>query len=303
MSEIPESEQPGQPDRSLAPRKERFALSRQAWTAYFLGVLVILSTVPFQRVASYRAERLVPYVSGLLLGLLLISILPSLLVFYISRRSHQAASITFMVFVALGALGQVAEVARNRGGILDDEAVLNRVGPAFLGWLKEQATPYQQACEKMGEKSPFQPSWLKERAELASAREQVLRVRKANGELRDLHDRMLPAIRRLLAAQGVREEDQSRLAAVISGSFAKTRTIFAALRDQDDGITAEFLKAFDLLEANWGHWSFDADAGAVVFENDIAAKEFEAARAKIEELAQAQQRDSAEFLRAMKEDK
>ena len=46
------------------------------------------------------------YILGRLLGLLIVSLLPSLLVFYLSKRSHSAASITFLIVVALGALGQ-----------------------------------------------------------------------------------------------------------------------------------------------------------------------------------------------------
>ncbi len=64
MSQIPDSEQPGLPQRPVPLPKEQFSLSRGDWTAYFIGAVVILATLPFQRSTPHPVERLVPYIFG-----------------------------------------------------------------------------------------------------------------------------------------------------------------------------------------------------------------------------------------------
>ena len=301
MNRIPDSEYT-EPTRPVTPLpKEKFSLSRRDWTAYLLGVTVILLMEPFQRSASDPIERLVPYISGKIAALLILGILAALVAFYLSRRSQKAASVTFMVVVALGTMGQVGEVARNRRGALDDEAVLNHVVPAFLGWLKEQMTPYQRACETVADKSPLRPSWLKERTDLVAVREQILLLRRVNEELRDLYDRAPTAIRNKLAEQGVPEADRPRLSRIVSDQFGKTKTVFAAMRDQDEAIATEYLTVCDLLNENWGHWHSDANADTIVFDNDTTNKWFSAAKAKVLRLFEEQERDRTEFLMTMQQ--
>jgi hypothetical protein len=229
---------------------------------------------------------------------MIVAVLPSLLAFYLSRRSRNALSTTFAIFIALGAIGQIGEAVRNGGRALDDETVLNRVGPKLLGWLRNQVAPYRRACEEMAEKSLDEPSWLKERTDLVALRERVARARKANRELRDLFSRASPVIREELLAQGVPEGDCARLGAVISDHLAKTRVLFAGMRDQDDAIATELLKLCDLLDENWAHWHFDGNAGTIVFDDNAANREFRGTQVKLRKLAQEQERDRAEFLRA-----
>jgi hypothetical protein len=301
MNGTSDSDRNGAAIPPMVPTKERFSLSRRDWVAYFGGAAVIVFTQPFQRTPPYPLERLVPYILGQLAALLIISFLAALLVFFLSKRSKNAASMTFMICVALGAVGQVGEVVRNGGRPTNDDAVLNRVTPTFLKWLKDQGVPYHEAREKMVERSPTRPGWLKERTDLVSARERIVRFREANGELRDLYGRMSRAIREELAAQGVREKDRSRLAKVIADqpAIAKTRSAFTALRDQDDAIAAELLKACDLLDESWDHWRFDAKTGTTVFEDVSANKAFNAIQTKVQQLGEEQERDRANTLRAI----
>jgi len=299
MSQVPHSDQGGMPHQTEPLRKKRFWLSRRDWAVFIFGAAVVLAMQPFQRSASYPLVRLVPYIFGQVTGLLIISILPSLLAFYLSRRSRTAASTTFVIFVALGATAQVDAVLRNGGRPLDDEAVLNQVAPRFLQWMKDQMAPYQRACNKLEKMSPLLPGQLKERTDLANAREQIQRVRKASDDLRDLCIRAPQRIQELLAAQGVPERDRSRLATAMSDQFIKNRALFAALRDSDDAITAGLLKACDVLDENWGRWHYDADAGVIAFENDATDTEFNAIVARLQEVGQKQEQDRAEYLRRL----
>ena len=155
---------------------------------------------------------------------------------------------------------------------------------------------YQHECERMSEKSPAKPDWLKKRTDLIDARERIARVRKANDELREVYSRMYPVIQKELAAEGVSEGDRPRLAAAILRCFEKTKSLFAESRGLDDGITKELLRACDLLDDNWAKWHFDADTGAVVFDNDDAAAAFNAIQVKVQELAE-KQRQVAEVIR------
>ncbi len=93
---------------------------------FALGVVVVLAVQPFQATGSMPLDRLPGYVMGKLVGLLIFSLVPALVVFYASRRSRKAASITFIVVVILAMLGQVGEA------IGDLRASANRPQP-FVG--------------------------------------------------------------------------------------------------------------------------------------------------------------------------
>lgn len=275
--------------------KERFSLSRRDWTAFLLGGAVVLAMAPFQENACYPIERLVPYTVGTLLGLLLISLLPSLLAFYLCRRSRRAASTTFLVFVALGSIGQVGEVVRHGGTTSNEKAVLSHVASTIQRWLSEHLVPYHRICENMGETSPLNPTWLKEKSDLGDARERILLVRKANGELRGLLGRMAPVVANELATLGVPVENRARLTKLILGNLDGAGKVFTAMRAQDDTITAELLKACDLLDKNWGRWHVDGSTGALTFDNDSAVEEFNAIQTRVSEVAEEQKRSQAEL--------
>jgi hypothetical protein len=222
-------------------------------------------------------------------------LLPALLAFYLSRRSQRAASTTFLVFVALGSIGQVGEVVRRGGMALDEKAVLSQIESAIQSRLNEHLIPYRRICEKMGDTSPLNPVWLKERSDLGVARERILLARKANGEIRDVLAQMAPVVTDELAKRGVPVEDRARLTKSILGSYDVAGKAFAVMRGQDDTITSELLKACDLLDENWGRWHVDGNTGELIFDNDSAVQEFNAIRAKVSDVAEEQKRSQAEL--------
>lgn len=111
-----DEEQYERPPLAAPLEKKGSFLSRQAWTVYALGVAVIVVLQPFQPTGSIPFERLLPYLFGKILGLTSISLVPALLVYYLSRRSRKAASTTFTIFVVLCILGQVGEAMSNLDG-------------------------------------------------------------------------------------------------------------------------------------------------------------------------------------------
>jgi hypothetical protein len=270
---------------------------------YCLGVAVVVSAQALGIAAPWPRERAMSFIEGQLVGLLIISVVPSLLVFYVSGRSQKTASITFTIFVALGTVAQIGEAVRNGGRVRDDKAVLARITPAYLNWLKDQSAPYQRGCKEIAEESPLSPSWMKDKDDLARVRERILRVREANTELRGVYDRMPQVLQKELAAQGVPEEDRSRLIAAISADLAKTntKTLFVKVCEQDDALLHKYLKACDVLDVNWGQWHFDADTGTVVFENATAAQDFNAIQAAIRRLALEQERTRGQLSQAMQQ--
>ncbi|MEN6407534.1 MAG: hypothetical protein ABFC77_13820 [Thermoguttaceae bacterium] len=279
----------------MATPKEKFSLSTRDCIVLFLGFAVVLATMPFREMAFFSVERLVPYVVGTFVGLLLISILFSWLAFRLCKRSQRAASITFLVFVAFGVMGQVDEAVRYNHRTFDEKAVLSQILPIFHRSLMERVIPYQRACEKMGEMSPLNPIWLKKESDLDIARNQIVLVRTTNSELRDLFSGTTPVITKALAAHGVPVEDRVRLTKGIVDSCAGVRKIFATMRDQDDIITAEFLKACDLLEEHWGYWHLDANTSVLVFDSNRVVKEFNAIRDKISKVAEEQRQSQVEL--------
>jgi hypothetical protein len=57
-------------------------------------------------------------------------------------------------------------------------------------------------------------------------------------------------------------------------STAPRLPVLLAMRKQDDDMGRGMLAVLDLLEATWGHWSYDENTGHVRFENQAFVEQY-----------------------------
>ena len=103
---------PGEATQEKPAAKESFGVHPVAWVVFVLAAVLVVWT-NIQNNSSHKVDTLVPYITGSLIGLLIVTLLPAWLGFLIGRRSRNVATVVFIAFLALGCYAYInASISR-----------------------------------------------------------------------------------------------------------------------------------------------------------------------------------------------
>lgn len=179
-----------------------------------------------------------------------------------------------------------------------DEAAMARAIASFVRRCTKQGTDFQDALATVTAKTPFQPTWLKTRADLDQARANIRRVLGVIDENRRFHAGIGQVLAEELGRQKVPANLQASCTAPIMAKFDRTRPIATRLHDENTEGLQILLQACDLLEEQWGRWQL-AEQQTVLFQDRDTARRFSTLRQSLLAIAAKQSKDNEEYLKAL----
>jgi hypothetical protein len=180
-----------------------------------------------------------------------------------------------------------------------EDALVWKGSQAYLKRIQTLQEAYQVASSNLTAARVLSTSNLTSRDTIAQRREVVNEFLKSNADLKNFMSGGEDNFRAELARQNVSP-------AVIVGAVAGFRKSSSArvpaiteIRTQDDRIGRGMLTVLDLLDVNWGHWSYNQDTGHVRFESQDLVEQYNAAMKGITQAGKDQAAAQGRLVRVM----
>jgi hypothetical protein len=188
---------------------------------------------------------------------------------------------------------QVASILEKASGAYPENASM-RALQAITKIAGESVREYAAAYGAVNDKSPMDPTWVKDRDDLKQCFTQLDTLQAVCDRLRRDHETFVSRYENELirfgVKPGIRASDVQSFELLIDRQSPTVKK----LRDADDGMIAALRKQAALLDREWGKWSLN-DNGDVVFQNPQIKIEFDNNLADYDQWFQQQEDAQKEF--------
>lgn len=166
--------------------------------------------------------------------------------------------------------------------------------------IERESSRYARSVEELAEKPPLLPGWIKRREDIAKARSAIARFRRSSNAARSFPTRMPIILQEELARQNVPARSRAELTRVWTVKFEKAKPSLATIRDTEEAMGRELLQACDLLDADWGKWSYDAEQKVVLFDNPDSSKRFDDIVERVNRINEQQSQAQKDYVKALR---
>jgi hypothetical protein len=160
---------------------------------------------------------------------------------------------------------------------------------AMLGRLQVPAKVYEAKLKVLLAAQVLNGATLTSKAQFAPRREVVEDFRQANQELVAAYTNMEASFRAELAARQLPERIIQAQLAGFRKSLAARNALVLKIRQKDEELGQQMLRVLDLLEDQWGRWSYDKETTQILFTADSAADQYNQSVRRIEQIGTEQQ--------------
>jgi hypothetical protein len=167
------------------------------------------------------------------------------------------------------ALDQAAKAATG------DEGLALKGSQAYLARLQEVQQAYQAASSKLQSARVLCTSNLVSREDIQGRKAVVQNFLKCNEAVKNFTIHSEDNYRAELVRLNVSPAFLESAAEGFHRSSAPQVPLVVEIRAQDERIGDGMLAVLDLLDANWGHWSYNADSGRLRFETQDLVEQYD----------------------------
>jgi hypothetical protein len=155
-----------------------------------------------------------------------------------------------------------------------ENALVQKAGDAYMLRIQAVQGAYKDALAKLSAAHVLSTKDLATHENLQQRREIVENFLKCNANLKNFYSASEDNFRGELARLNVTQPTIEAQMAGFHKSTAPRLPVLLAMRKQDDEMGRGMLAVLDLLEATWGHWSYDQSTGHVRFENQAFVEQY-----------------------------
>jgi hypothetical protein len=188
----------------------------------------------------------------------------------------------------LEGMQQVVEAAAANG--TGDTALMAKATAIYLKKMQPALAEYNDVMKAWHETPILDLSGVQKREQLEPKRALVKRFLAANDKITALTVNPEKIYREELQKAAVPEKAIESAIAGIHNAIAARRELVSKIRGDDRRMGNALLGMLDVLDANWGHWRYDAQKQKTIFENDAALDKYVNYRDEMEMAGKEQKR-------------
>lgn len=177
-----------------------------------------------------------------------------------------------------------------------DDALIARAMSKFAAGMEEAAQKYQSAKNELDAAHVLDLQSLINEQQIASRREIIQRFMSANSELASAFSNAVDTVRANLASLHVSPGEANAALAGFESRWKTRAPLVLKIRDCDNRIGQGMLGILNLLDQNWGKWSYDSNRKLLTFEDTDARVAYKQFLAQIESAGQEQIRTQGELI-------
>jgi hypothetical protein len=180
-----------------------------------------------------------------------------------------------------------------------EDALVWKGSQAYLARIQTLQQAYQVASSNLTAARVLSTSNLTSRETIASRRAVVEEFIKCNADLKNFLGGGEDNFRAELVRQNVSPATIESAIAGFRKSSSVQVPVVTEIRSQDDRIGRGMLAVLDLLDENWGHWSYNQDTSHVRFESQDLADQYNADLRGITQASKEQAASQGRLVRVM----
>jgi hypothetical protein len=144
-----------------------------------------------------------------------------------------------------------------------------KVMAEFTGEMQREIQPYTALLERIEREKPLDFSTVRSKEDLAGRRELAREVLRLNARLRALAESGPDRVRAGLQREGLSQAQTDSFIRGFSRTYNATLPAARKARQAEEDIAHALLELCDLLESEWGRWTYRD--GAPIFQSQAAA--------------------------------
>jgi len=157
-----------------------------------------------------------------------------------------------------------------------DDALVMQAIASYLAGLQKQMKLYESAVTAFTDAGVLDLATLTEKAQIEPRREIIRRLLVANAALKTAIMESETTVRTNLVALRIPPAKIEKVVKSFNSKAVPRRALVAQIRDCDAKLGDGALGALDLLEAQWGQWTYEAAANEIKFTDDQHQETYEA---------------------------
>jgi|GEM_PF-2867587 len=174
---------------------------------------------------------------------------------------------------------QFDNAARSMSG---DDAAFARVMSAFLGRMETAGKEYQAAADTMTGARILNLGTLTDKGQINGRRDIVQKFMGANTRLESVVSHAETDLQAALVKEHVPQDKIDDAMAGFRSKASAQYSLLLKIRADDRQMGQAMLDTLDLLESNWGKWTYDTGADTVTFDDTTARTSYQQLMATIE---------------------